>query len=80
MGKVFFGATFTLHQTDKEYSSRIRKTQACKNRPGRVEGRGLPMRLFRGKEEGKRSVIIRFRGSCNISPKYDTRPYSVDIY
>ena len=37
------------------------------------------MGLYRGKEEGKRSVIICFRGSCNISPKYDTRPYSVDI-
>lgn len=67
MGKVFFGAAFD--HIDTEYSSRIGGTQACKNRPGRVEGVGQ-RRIFRGKEEGKRSVlIIRFRGSCNISPK-----------
>ena len=38
MGKVFFGAAFD--HIDKEYSSRIGGTQACKNRPARVEGVG----------------------------------------
>ena len=36
MDKVLFGPTFTVDQTDKEYSG----TQACKYGPGRVGGGG----------------------------------------
>ena len=55
MDKVLFGPTFTVDQTDKEYSG----TQACKYRPGRVGGGGggEQMRIFQGKEEGNRSVF-----------------------
>lgn len=56
MGKVFFGATFTLDQTDKEYSSRIRGTQRGGLKHVKIDleglrGGGLQMGLYRGKED-----------------------------
>ena len=41
MGKVFFGATFTLDQTDKEYSSRIRGTQRGGLKHAKIDLEGL---------------------------------------
>lgn len=68
MGKVIFGATFTLDQTVKK--STVPESGGTSSKSTWKERGGAQMRTFRGKEEGIQSAsIMRFRGSCNISPK-----------
>lgn len=69
MGKVIFGATFTLDQTVKKNTvPESGGAGAQANRPGR-DGGGADEDLSRKRGRYTIGVDHAFRGSCDISPK-----------